>query len=421
MACVHEMRDTDQHFTIDAETMAITNPNANKNELKLGDHNSEIFTFEVPRFLDKHDLSLCDKFEIHYINIGNNKADQSKDVYYAEFALSEEDENIVVFTWKISGNATMYAGSLNFRIRFACIDEAGNYTYKKHTDVFKGITVSDGIDNAESLVVEFSDVLEQWKNEVVNDIKTGAKGDDGKDGVGIQSVEQTTTSTEDGGTNIVTVTKTDGTSSTFQVMNGSKGDKGDTGATGEKGETGETGATGKDGNTPFIGSNGNWWIGEVDTGIGASGGAEVTEAVKIVEITATAEMATATYIRVTAEEFPALKDYNVLRVVLDNVSNVSSPWHRLKVNGVNVLKTGASNCSGIKYLLRLRNGRGFAMCSVSNPSLIYGNPYDTDHGIGIDAISDAWVYVGDIETVEIGSHTTFIQENATFAVYGWNE
>ena len=46
---------------------------------------------------------------------------------------------------------------------------------------------------------------------------------DGADGIGIQSVEQTTTSTEDGGTNVVTVTRTDGTSSTFQIKNGSRG------------------------------------------------------------------------------------------------------------------------------------------------------------------------------------------------------
>lgn len=54
----------------------------------------------------------------------------------------------------------------------------------------------------------------------------GPTGPAGADGVGIQSVEQTTTSTEDGGTNVVTVTKTDGTSSTFQVRNGSKGSPG---------------------------------------------------------------------------------------------------------------------------------------------------------------------------------------------------
>lgn len=59
----------------------------------------------------------------------------------------------------------------------------------------------------------------------------------GADGIGIQSVEQTATSTEDGGANIITVTKTDGTSSTFTVKNGSKGSTGATGAAGEDGYT----------------------------------------------------------------------------------------------------------------------------------------------------------------------------------------
>ena len=65
----------------------------------------------------------------------------------------------------------------------------------------------------------------------------------GADGIGIQSVEQTATSTEDGGANIITVTKTDGTSSTFTVKNGSKG------------STGKTGAAGKDGYTPVRGTD----------------------------------------------------------------------------------------------------------------------------------------------------------------------
>lgn len=44
--------------------------------------------------------------------------------------------------------------------------------------------------------------------------------------LGIQSIEQTTTSTEDGGENIVTVTLTDGTTREFVIRNGSKGDPG---------------------------------------------------------------------------------------------------------------------------------------------------------------------------------------------------
>lgn len=49
---------------------------------------------------------------------------------------------------------------------------------------------------------------------------------------------------------------------------GPQGPKGDKGATGPQGETGPAGANGL---TPYIGSNGNWWIGETDTGVSASG------------------------------------------------------------------------------------------------------------------------------------------------------
>lgn len=45
-------------------------------------------------------------------------------------------------------------------------------------------------------------------------------GEPGDDGVGIASVVQTTESTESGGTNVITVTNTDGTTSTFKVRNG---------------------------------------------------------------------------------------------------------------------------------------------------------------------------------------------------------
>ena len=84
----------------------------------------------------------------------------------------------------------------------------------------------------------------------------GAAGKDGKDGVGIQSVEQTTTSTEDSGINIVTVTKTDGEVSTFEVRNGSKGIEGDTGPQGPQGPQGETGPQGEKGDKGDKGDTG---------------------------------------------------------------------------------------------------------------------------------------------------------------------
>ena len=78
----------------------------------------------------------------------------------------------------------------------------------------------------------FSHTLENGSN-----IEKQISPYNGQGAVGIQSVVQTATSTEDGGANIITVTKTDGTSSTFTVKNGSKGSTGATGAAGEDGYT----------------------------------------------------------------------------------------------------------------------------------------------------------------------------------------
>lgn len=52
------------------------------------------------------------------------------------------------------------------------------------------------------------------------------RGAKGADGVSISSIQQTTTSAADGGTNVVTVTLSNGQKSTFEVKNGSKGDNG---------------------------------------------------------------------------------------------------------------------------------------------------------------------------------------------------
>lgn len=49
------------------------------------------------------------------------------------------------------------------------------------------------------------------------------------------------------------------------------GPAGADGATGKDGQDGAPGKDGSDGLTPYIGENGNWWIGETDTGIAATG------------------------------------------------------------------------------------------------------------------------------------------------------
>ena len=62
-------------------------------------------------------------------------------------------------------------------------------------------------------------------------------GGSGKDGVSILSVEQTTTSTEDGGTNVITCTLSDGTESNFNIRNGNRGSDGKDGLDGVDGKS----------------------------------------------------------------------------------------------------------------------------------------------------------------------------------------
>ena len=62
----------------------------------------------------------------------------------------------------------------------------------------------------------------------------------------IKKIEQTTTSIESGGINVITITTGNGTTS-FEVRNGSKGEQGEKGEKGEKGEQGEKGEKGDKG------------------------------------------------------------------------------------------------------------------------------------------------------------------------------
>ena len=111
----------------------------------------------------------------------------------------------------------------------------------------------------------------------------GEKGDKGNtgaagaNGVGIARIEKTSS---DGNVDTYTITLTNGTTYTFTVTNGTNGTDGKDGkdgvdgkdgTNGTNGVDGKDGANGEDGQTPYIGENGNWWIGDTDTGVKAAG------------------------------------------------------------------------------------------------------------------------------------------------------
>lgn len=91
----------------------------------------------------------------------------------------------------------------------------------------------------------------------------GKDGIDGKDGVGITTITSGQSTVEDDKTvTPVTVNKTDGSSQIFNV----EAKNGIDGKDGLNGKDGVNGQNGQDGITPTIGENGNWYLGDTDTG-----------------------------------------------------------------------------------------------------------------------------------------------------------
>lgn len=163
----HGVYDSDTRFSINAVTRQIKSDPKQKTVLMQNDHNSERFTFELPRYIEQHDMSICNQVEIHYLNSSSKDKDSfNKGLYTVDdLQISPDDPEKVVCSWLISQNATHLVGKLSFRLRFKCLED-GVITYAWHTAIFADISVSDGINADESFEMDYVDIIEQWKETV---------------------------------------------------------------------------------------------------------------------------------------------------------------------------------------------------------------------------------------------------------------
>lgn len=162
MAHIHSVYDTDNHFKINPINREISDISDSKTMLIQYDHNSERFTFEMPRYIEGHDMLTCNEVHVHYLNVSTNKQEQNAGVYLVDdLQESPEDENVVVCSWLISQNATRLVGSLNFLLRFVCRQD-GEADYVWNTGIYSNIRVSDGIYNGDTIIDELPDILTLW-------------------------------------------------------------------------------------------------------------------------------------------------------------------------------------------------------------------------------------------------------------------
>lgn len=175
MAHIHNIKDAETHFIINTTTREISNA-GELPALAKGDHNSEVFTFVVNRYVDGHDLTTCNKVKVHYLNIESGTRKTYADIYRVEDMHADEtDSTKVVFTWLISKYATQYAGLLNFAIHFNC-ETDGVIDYSWKTAAFTGITVKNSVDSTEQLMTEYTDILEKWKQDIIKDLAQSGTG-----------------------------------------------------------------------------------------------------------------------------------------------------------------------------------------------------------------------------------------------------
>lgn len=176
MAHNHDIADSDQCFAIDPITRSVTS-NSEKIKLIQRDHNSERLTFTCPRFIEGHDMSLCDSILVQYTNTDKKTKEESCDVYSVNDVKLSANESMIEFSWLISETATKYVGPLKFLIEFMCVDKENAVVYSWHTDIFKEISIGAGMRNEGAIAEKYPDVLSQLQEKInsIGDINEYAK------------------------------------------------------------------------------------------------------------------------------------------------------------------------------------------------------------------------------------------------------
>lgn len=163
MSHVHDIIDTDSHFIIDPITRTITTE-SDKLVVTQYDHNSERFKFKIPLTVEGHDMSLCDRVEVHFTNITRNKKEENSDVYIVTDL--EKVDDFCFFSWLISRSATQLVGTLKFSVTFKCRTKNGNVTYEWGTSVYDDVKIIAKLENTENVVDAYPDLYEQLKKDI---------------------------------------------------------------------------------------------------------------------------------------------------------------------------------------------------------------------------------------------------------------
>lgn len=168
--------DSDSACTIDTKTRIVSN-NTLKNVLIQFDHNSERVGFTMDRYVEGHDMTLCNKVSISYVN-----GPSSGTYIVTDLKVSEDDSDKITFTWLVSRGATQNVGSLVFGINFRCTDEESNVIYSWSTRACDLFSIVSGVNSSEGIDYnQYTDLIAYFQSQldyILDHIDVGSKPKD---------------------------------------------------------------------------------------------------------------------------------------------------------------------------------------------------------------------------------------------------
>lgn len=226
MAHIPIVRDDGPRLVIDARTRRIEGCVV---ELVQGDHDSERIGFEIPRYIDGHDMTEADAY-IHYVH---EDSDEGHMYPVDDLHALPNRPSTVVFTWLASRNVTANAGRVMFLVKFRCVED-GEVVYEWNTALAKLVRVKEGAAFEAEAVEVLPDIIPVWKAELEATVP--------------RLLEETLQEAKDSG-------EFDGPQGP-QGIQGEQGERGPEGPQGEQGIQGERGPQGVQGLTGEQGPQG---------------------------------------------------------------------------------------------------------------------------------------------------------------------
>lgn len=162
----HNIIDPDLHFIIDADDRSITNETGQKLTIMQYDHNSERATFELPRYIEDHDMYACDLVMVLFTNTSkgtssSNRSTSSGVYQVTDLAIKQDYPDTLTCSWLIAREATQYVGTLKFQLQFVCHENEDKQIpeYYWHTDQCDMIEVKASLSSGNDVGEAYPDIL----------------------------------------------------------------------------------------------------------------------------------------------------------------------------------------------------------------------------------------------------------------------